>query len=97
MEGAGPRAISSGSDGVSRDTAPTIALIISTPHNLQISISEAMTARKSERSKSGVAPPLGSLGQALLPEGEGFSYATPSLRCRLVDDVVYWKVSFLSG
>ena len=22
---------------------------------------------------------------------------TPSLRCRLVDDVVYWKVSFLSG
>ena len=22
---------------------------------------------------------------------------TPSLRCRLVDDVVYWNVSFLSG
>ena len=22
---------------------------------------------------------------------------TPSLRCRLVDEVVYWKVSFLSG
>jgi|HubBroStandDraft_1064217.scaffolds.fasta_scaffold68724_2 hypothetical protein len=22
---------------------------------------------------------------------------TPSLRCRLVDDVVYWKVSFLLG
>ncbi len=22
---------------------------------------------------------------------------TPSLRCRLVEDVVYWNVSFLSG
>jgi hypothetical protein len=24
-------------------------------------------------------------------------YATPSFFCRLVDDVVYWNVSFLSG
>jgi hypothetical protein len=24
-------------------------------------------------------------------------YATPSFFCRLVDEVVYWKVSFLSG
>ena len=25
------------------------------------------------------------------------AYATPSFFCRLVDEVVYWKVSFLSG
>jgi hypothetical protein len=29
----------------SRDTTPTIAVIMSTPHNLQVSISEAMTAQ----------------------------------------------------
>jgi hypothetical protein len=33
----------------------------------------------------------------LLPEAEEFPHATPSFRCRLVEDVVYWKVSFLSG
>jgi hypothetical protein len=25
------------------------------------------------------------------------NYVTPSFFCRLVDDVVYWKTSFLSG
>ena len=33
----------------------------------------------------------------LTGENRPSRYATPSFFCRLVDDVVYWKVSFLSG
>jgi hypothetical protein len=36
-------------------------------------------------------------GAGSSPGGRRFSQLTPSLRCRLVDDVVYWNVSFLSG
>jgi hypothetical protein len=31
------------------------------------------------------------------PQGKAEDQLTPSLRCKLEDDVVYWKVSFLSG
>jgi hypothetical protein len=34
------------------------------------------------------------------PQGDGDGgrrYFTPSFFCRLVDEVVYWKISFLSG
>ena len=31
------------------------------------------------------------------PPPDEIAYATPSFFCRLVEEVVYWKVNFLSG
>jgi hypothetical protein len=44
--------------------------------------------------------PPGSLSLATLPRERGRDkevYATPSFFCRLVDEVVYWNTSRLSG
>ena len=64
---------------------------------IEIAAHRPVKTMKNRRRPAGPAGSRTLANRARQVKAAGPQAATPSLRCRLVEDVVYWKTSFFSG